>query len=281
MPFSVGVLGVPLPSVSRVQPRQLASLREQGVGCVGLYMTERERAVPSTWSPRLTERLHESGLQCLYVVGPLRNLTAGGDAGRRAVEDTAHGLSAAAALGADRLLIGPGSFSPGGPWWYHPANFGVEARAALVRSLRELARRADALGVRITVEGHPYTVLESPAVMRELLDEVDSPAAGASLDYVNFLSPPAMARFERSIRELAAALGPHLTAVHVKDAVVRPRLVVHVDELAAGDGDLDLYAAVALARRLDVPAVLEHLTRSRAEHAIEHIVRLAFARFAR
>lgn len=276
MAFGIGLFGAPLPTVSRVQPRHLERVRALGAEVVGIYMNDRERSDPGPWAARAAERVAAAGLRCLYLVGSQRRLLAHDeDTRRRAVAEVAMGLAAVAAAGAERLLIGPGGYHDGGPWWYHKRNFAPESRAAVVRSLRELGARAEELGVGVAVEGYQGSVFESPAVMRELLEEAGSPAVGAALDYVNFLTPQTVARFTPAFEEMVAALGPRLVAVHVKDAVVQPRLTVYLDEVPAGMGELELDRVVAGARERDVPALLEHLTARTADAALAHLARLA------
>lgn len=275
MSFGIGVYGCPLPSVSRLQPRHLQLVSALGAQVIGIYMTDRERAKSGPWVSRVRERLAESGLRCLYLVGTQRRLLAHRETERRrAVRDVAEGIGAVAAVGAERLLVGPGGFSDAGPWWYHPRNYAPESRRSIIRSLRELGEQAAASGVGIAIEGYQGSVFESPSVMRELIEEAGSPAVGAGLDYANFLTPPTAGRFAATLELMMEALGPRLVALHVKDAIVEPRLSVHVNEVLVGRGELDLTAVLSLARRARVPAVLEHLRPATAEQALSFLSRV-------
>lgn len=276
MSFGIGVFGHPLPSASRLQPRHLDHVRHLGAQVVGIYLTDRERAEPAQWVRRVREGIAESGLCCLYLVGTQRRLLDHSETERRrAVADVAEGIAAVAAVGAKHLLVGPGGFSDAGPWWYHPKNYASESRKAIVSSLRELGDQADAAGVGIAIEGYQGSVFESPIVMRELVEEAGSPAVVAGLDYVNFLTPPTAARFPQTLTAMIEALGPRLVALHVKDAIVEPRLAVHVEEALVGRGELDLASVLSSARRADVPALLEHLSPDTADDALSFLAGVA------
>jgi sugar phosphate isomerase/epimerase len=276
--FALGVHGYPLPSVSRVREHDLARLRAAGATCVSIPMTARERGAPRAWAARLRDRIAAAELRLTHLVGPHSQLLSHDETRRReGVEIVAAGLDAVTAAGAEMLFVGPGGFNDAGPWWWHPLNFAPASRRALVRSLGELSARAEQAGVVVVVEGYQGSVLESPQVMGEVIDEVGSRSLGANLDYVNFLTPPAAARFAESLAGMVAALGGNLRSIHVKDARVWPRLSSHVEECAAGEGALDLAPVLELARSAGVPALVEHLRPPRPLDALAHIRALALA----
>jgi sugar phosphate isomerase/epimerase len=95
---------------------------------------------------------------------------------------------------------------------------------------------------------------------------------------VNFLTPPLVARLGEAFAAMVAELGPRVTSVHFKDAIVWPRLSAHVEEVQAGDGVLDLRTVVAYARAAGVPVLVEHLRAPRADDAIAYLAALAGAR---
>jgi sugar phosphate isomerase/epimerase len=273
--FCAGIHGVPLANVSEVTAEQLARVRKAGAETVGIYMDEAERAAPGSWAPRLRALLEDAGLTCAYLGGPAARLLSHNNIARQSeVAAAATGIDAVASVGAGGLLIGPGGFAADGPWWYHPRNYEPASRAALVNSLRELGKRAESIGVHILIEGHQMSVLESPDVIRSVLEEAGSTAVGANFDPVNFLTPPRMARFAETVQSMAAALGDWMVAVHVKDAVLGPRLSVHIDEAPAGRGALELAAVVSTAARAGVPALVEHLNDVDADEALRHLAAL-------
>jgi sugar phosphate isomerase/epimerase len=275
---ALGVHGYPLPSVARLQARHLERVRSAGAECVSIYMTAAERSAPARWAARLRARTEAARVRLTHLAAPQSRLLAHDEARRReAVASVAAGIPAVAAAGAELLFVGPGGFHDQGPWWWHPENFVPASRRALVRSLGELAERAEGAGVRIVVEGYQGSVLESPAVMREVLDEVDSNALGANLDYVNFLSPPDVARFAAAFAAMVETLGPRVWTIHAKDAVVWPRLSSHVEECPAGKGILDLRPVIGHAIEAGVPVLVEHLRPPDPLSALEHVVAIRAA----
>jgi sugar phosphate isomerase/epimerase len=274
--FGIGVHGYPLPSVSRVRERDLERVRAAGATCVSVPMTVRERSAPDRWAGRLRERIALADLRLTHLVGRQAQLLAHDETRRReAVAAVAPGIEAVVAAGAEMLFVGPGGFDATGPWWWHPLNYAPASRRAVVRSLRELSARAEQAGVAIVIEGYQGSVLESAQVMSDVIDEVGSASLGANLDYVNFLTPPAVARFADALAGMVAALGAHIRSIHVKDAHVWPRLSAHVEECAAGTGVLDLALVAGLARSAGVPALVEHLRPPRPLDALVHLRTLA------
>lgn len=270
---ALGVHGYPLPLVDRVADHHLASLGSKGISVVSLYMSAAHRDHPEAWAGRLANRLAARSVRLFCLVGPAGRLLAVSDDERRqAVRDVARGIEAVRLAGGERLFIQPGGFHPSGPWWFDPANFSVAARVAVTRSLRDLASRAEAAGVGLVIEGYQGSVFESPMVMREIIEEVGSPVVGANLDYVNFMTPAAVARWPRSLDDMVASLGPALVSVHVKDCRVQPRLTCQIDERVAGAGVLDLRPVVSVGRKMGVPLLIEHLAPRNATASIEHMV---------
>jgi sugar phosphate isomerase/epimerase len=127
----------------------------------------------------------------------------------------------------------------------------------------------------VLVEGAQTSLLDTPETLRAVLDEAGPDGLGANLDPVNYLTPRQVARFGAAVEEMVEALGPRLAAVHVKDAVVRPELSVHVDEVPAGQGVLDLSPVVEAAARAGVPALVEHLDDAEADAAMRTLAALA------
>ena len=273
---AIGVHGFPLPTVGEVDQGDLDAVAAAGLEVLSLYMTPEERAQPGLWADTLRGRIESAGLRLFSLAASASKLLAHDEfERRREVEEVAAGVAAVVAAGAERLFVQPGGFNPEGPWWFHRENFAPASRRAFARSLRELGQLAEAGGVGIVLEGFQSSVVESTVVMRALIEEAGSPAVGANLDYVNFLTPPAVARWPEALLRMADDLGPTMVSIHVKDCIVEPRLSCHVDERPAGSGDLDLQPVIELGRRTGVPLLVEHLNESTAEEAIRTLVQLA------
>jgi len=130
------------------------------------------------------------------------NLLADGDARRYGVDRTKQALEVAAAMGIRCTLHTLGRLAP--DLYYD------EAWRNGVRSLKELAPAAEALGVDIAVEFVWNGFLFSPLEMKRFIEEVGSPAIGFYFD------PGNMAVFQFP-QHWVRILGPHIKRVHLKD----------------------------------------------------------------
>ncbi len=149
-------------------------------------------------------------------------------------------LRAGVRLGAGNVYVRPGSLNARGPWTPHPDNHLAETRTRLVESLRALCTRAEEIGIRVAVEGHAVSPLDTPEVVRDVADRVGSAALGFNADPVNFVRNLDQAyRNSDLIRELFDLLGPITLCGHAKDVTTEDRLVVHVAECVPGQGYLD------------------------------------------
>jgi sugar phosphate isomerase/epimerase len=89
------------------------------------------------------------------------------------------------------------------------------------------------------MEGHVLVTLNSAEMMRDVLDEVNSPAIRCDLDPVNWLTLDTVFRNGPAIDHMVDVLGNRIFNAHAKDVVVQKRLVIHIDECPAGQGILD------------------------------------------
>lgn len=144
-------------------------------------------------------------------------------------------------LDAATVYVRPGGLNPGGPWRPHPDNHAPATFDRLVASLRQVCPVAEAEGVRLAIEGHVLSPLDSAARVAELLTAVASPSLRFNVDPVNFIGTVRDAHdTRRVINELFDVLGSHTAAGHVKDCALGNALVVHIEEVTPGEGTLDL-----------------------------------------
>jgi len=149
-------------------------------------------------------------------------------------------LRAGVRLGAGNVYIRPGSLNPRGPWTPHPENHRPETRDRLVESLRPICRAAEDLGIPAAIEGHVVSPLDSPEVIREVVDRVASSALRFNADPVNLIRDLDVAYDNRDLlNRLFDLLGSIIVCAHAKDVTVQDRLVVHVEECVPGQGYLD------------------------------------------
>ena len=133
---------------------------------------------------------------------------------------------------------------------------------------------AEQRGLVIALENHVMTTLDSPERVRDVLSSVDSPAVRLNVDPVNFVSDL------EALVELHGPRQPHfrlhrgVRRVRSREGRVRRRrLVVHISETFAGDGEFDLHTFF---RRFEATLpdgylFLEHLPEELLPRAKRHI----------
>ena len=91
---------------------------------------------------------------------------------------------------------------------------------------------------------------------------VDREAFAIHFDPVNIMvSPRRLLESGAYVRDFVEALGPSISAIHLKDVRLAPGLTVNMPEVRPGLGHFDIAACLRSAATLDpdVPVLLEHL----------------------
>jgi sugar phosphate isomerase/epimerase len=147
---------------------------------------------------------------------------------------------AAKTLSAGTMYVRPGSISSAGHWMPHPENHHPRTVERLILSLREVAKIAEGEGVTLALEGHITSTLDTPEMVRGVIEAVGSPALRFNIDPVNFVGCLRDAYDTTSlINRLFDLLGRYTVAAHAKDVYVEDRHVLHLGETVIGDGLLD------------------------------------------
>jgi len=130
------------------------------------------------------------------------NLLDSGDAQRTSIEQTQRGLEVAKTMGIGCTLHTLGRFSA--ELYYD------DAYANAVQSLREIAKTAEALDVKLAVEQVWNGFLFSPLEMKRFLDEVGS-------DHIGFYFDPGNMAVFHFPQHWVRITGKHLKMMHLKD----------------------------------------------------------------
>lgn len=130
------------------------------------------------------------------------NLLDSGDAQKISIEQTCKGLEAAATMGIGCTLHTLGRFS-------HDLYYD-DAYANGVNSLKEIAKTAESLNVKLAVEQVWNGFLFSPLEMRRFLDEVGS-------DHIGFYFDPGNMAVFHFPHHWVKITGKHVKMVHLKD----------------------------------------------------------------
>jgi sugar phosphate isomerase/epimerase len=266
----LGVAGLMPADARQVDAATARRLRDAGFTGVSCFFPEPAAATAAELE-RLRATLAAAGVCVAQVNARYECLVNPDEACRRdGVATLRAAVRVARALAGETLYVRPGGLNPAGPWLPHPENHLPATIDRLVRSLREVAPAAEEAGVRLVIEGHVLSPLDTPARVREVIDRVASPALGFNVDPVNFVGGLAEAYDSVGLLDrLFDTLGDVTWAAHVKDFVVEDRLVLHIDETMPGRGRLDL---AHFFRRFEAVArdgwmLIEHLPDDRIPEA--------------
>jgi sugar phosphate isomerase/epimerase len=232
--MKLGVAGLLGPNPER----SAAEIRRLGFSAASWHL----QGLPSARQlARVRAVLAAEGLDlCQIAPPPYNSLVAIEQIHREAgIQSLQQMTETAAELGAGNLYVRPGSLSPGA-WEPHPENHCPETRRRLAESLAPVAQYAEQCGVLLAIEAHAVSPLDTPEAVREVLDEVGSPALRFNVDPVNFVRSLDEAYGNASlIARMFDLLGDVTICAHAKDLRVEPRLVVHIEECPPGMGLLD------------------------------------------
>lgn len=257
-----GVSGELIPrNMDDFTPAIAARVRELGFsGIFSRFGDNDPHTTTEAQCRRVRSILDDAGLAMYQCTGYWQCLIHPDEAQRRAAVRTLQAaLRVASWLGARGIDTGPGSLSPRGPWFPYPGNWTAEVRHRLIASLRECAPVAEECGVILSLEGHQLVVLDSAQTMREVLDAVASPMVKCDFDPVNWITLQTVYDTGAAITEMVRTLAPHIVSAHAKDVTIADRLVVHIDNVAAGTGILDYPTFLRLIEDLDphFPVIVE------------------------
>ena len=196
-------------------------------------------------------------------VGAWRNVMAKDEKERAAnLEWNIRQLELAETVGANCCVNISGSLAE---LWdgYHPALDSAEVYAQVVENTRRIIDAVQPTHTAYSLEPMPWMVPESPEQYLQLMKDVDRPAFKVHLDYCNMLN--SLDRYRHAsgfISRCFELLGGHIVSIHAKDArLADGMLPIQINEVAPGEGSLDLSLVTKLAHALgeDTPVFVEHL----------------------
>jgi sugar phosphate isomerase/epimerase len=156
-------------------------------------------------------------------------------------EKIGRGIALARQLGAQALLIRPGSLNPAGPWTPARENHRPESLERLIDTLRPIAAQAEAAGVLLVMETHATSIMDSPEVCRAVIEAVGVPKLRLTMDVVNhFQTLRQVYGSGERIDHIFDTIGDIAPVAHIKDIIVQPKHVLHIDETVPGEGELDI-----------------------------------------
>ena len=222
--------------------------RVRGLGFSGIFTRFKNNhplETPKEACERVRQVLADNGLRMYQSTGFWQNLVNPDDAQRaQAVKVLQGAIQLAGWMGCRGIDTGPGSMNPRGPWFPHPYDWTPQARAQLIKSLKECAPVAESCGVYLSLEGHQLVTLESAEVTAEILDAVDSPWVTCDYDSANWLTLKESFDATPAINHHFDVLGKRIVSCHAKDVWLEDKLSVHIQDGCPGKGYLDFRTVI-------------------------------------
>lgn len=192
--------------------------------------------------------------QCLFDPNPSIR--------KDAIEAVNCGMSVARELGALHYLFRPGSLNPDGAWTSHKDNHLPESMDRLIETLKPIAENAEKTEITLVMETHAVSIMGSPEICKEIVDQVGSDRLRIVMDFVNhFQSLRQVYESEARLNHIFDVMGPVAPMAHIKDISVQNGLVLHLNEEVPGEGELEIGVALQRFNALypDGYGLIEHL----------------------
>ena len=257
------VLGVIWSDWTDVTYETVAYARELGFTGIGAHLTVPASTITDEVADAVRASIEGNGLDFIQVWGPYPTIISDDEDVRRAGVAAAQDVARlAASLGVPESGVRPTSHNPRGDWWPHPENHSAASEDRLVRSISEILEVAVPAGVKIVLEAHATSTLDSAERVRRVIERTDPANVTVNIDAVNFVRDlPTAYDSTAMINEYFDICGQYCGTVQVKDYYLEDRFVVHIAETIPGTGMLDIDTILRRTETLspDMYAVVEHL----------------------
>jgi sugar phosphate isomerase/epimerase len=259
----IGLLGLFTTDLTDVTRDRAAIAAELGFHGVGAHIVVPAESIAASTLAAARATIADHGLEFIQLWGRYPCLISPDESVRRAGVDEVRALvRVTAKLGVPAVGVRPTSLNPRGDWWPHPDHYRPETEDRFVRSLDEIVAAARDAGIRVVLEGHQTSVLDSARTIRRVIDRTDPAVVRVNIDPCNFITDLRTA-FDPvpMLREMFDLLGSYADTVQLKDYYLEDRLVLHVSETVIGTGLMDFDTILTRAGREqpDGYVVIEHL----------------------
>lgn len=258
-----GVLGVIWSDWTDVSYETVAFARELGFDGIGAHLLVPAASVPDDVAENVRDCIAGNNMDFIQLWGPYPTIISDDEDVRRSgVAGARDIVRLAARLGVPEAGVRPTSHNPRGDWWPHPENHSQASEDRLVRSIDEILEVAVDQSVKIVLEAHATSTLDSPARVKRVIERTDPEWVTVNIDPCNFVRDlPTAYDSGPMIDEYFDVCGEHCATVQIKDYYLEDRFVVHISETIIGTGMLDLDTVLRRTEALgpDTYAVVEHL----------------------
>jgi sugar phosphate isomerase/epimerase len=276
-----GVLGVISSDWRDVTVESVAFARQHGFSGIGAHLTVPAADISDELAQHVRACIDSNGMEFLQLWGPYPTIISDDEDTRRAgVEAARDIMRLAGQLAVPEAGIRPTSHNPRGDWWPHPENHTQASEDRLVRSISEILEVAIDANVKIVLEAHATSTLDSAQRVMRVIERTDPKWVTINIDPVNFVRDlPTAYDSTAMIDEYFDLCGEHCATVQIKDYYLEDRFVVHISETIPGTGMLDIDTALRRTAALgpDMYAVIEHLPIGQIGLAKRHLTERAAA----
>jgi len=164
----------------------------------------------------------------------------------KTVENFKNHLKKAKFFGTDYVGTETGSYNDD-QWTWHENNDSEEAFQEVLRVFRELLPVAAEAGTFLTIEPAYHHVISTPARLKRLVDELDSPHVRVIFDLFNLLHKGNTDEQRVLVDEMVENFNDKIVIVHAKDFILADGELVQV---APGKGNLDYPYLISRLRTL-------------------------------
>lgn len=158
----------------------------------------------------------------------------------------------------------------------HSKNLTDETFDKIVEVVRDIIDDVDPKRTFYTLETMPWMYPNSIESYLKLVKAIDRKAFAVHFDPVNLIySPQRYYNNDLLIKEFVKTLGPYIRSVHLKDVYMEPNFLVHLKEVAPGEGNLNYPVLFKELSALgpDIPVMLEHLNNEDEYNSARDFVR--------
>ncbi len=152
----------------------------------------------------------------------------------------------------------------GGPIWDggYRENFSQKTWDQVVESIQLLLDEVKPVHTVYSVEPMPWMIPGGPDEYLRLIHAVNREQFKVHMDLVNMITTPDRYFFaEEFMQECFDLLGDLICSCHLKDIRLLPQYTFQLEEVACGEGSLNLEHYISLANQYnpDMPMIIEHL----------------------
>src|SRR5262249_27967990 len=162
-------LGIFTTDLTDVTRERAAIAAELGFHGVGAHIVVPAESISESTLATARATIADHGLEFLQLWGRYPCLISPEESVRQAgVAQVRALIGVTATRGVPAVGVRPTSLNPRGDWWPHPDHYRPETEDRFVQSLNEIVATARDAGVRVVLEGHQTSVLDSARTIRRV-----------------------------------------------------------------------------------------------------------------